>query len=223
MKLYRVVPNIFSYEERLKCGTAPNAEAIYYKLGFASFIGSTVMNKGNNVFNQGEKIKMGKFFFLFPEDAIINGYTLLIGAQRLRFLESFYVLEYDFPEELIVKHFGYGDYSTNIPLYLMEIYIEKEDFITDENEICMGNVMDEKMFKSEKMTSLQNKLRSFNKYEKEKCANCFNNTLCRQCVAENYYINNNLLQVPEQTCEFAKQRTEMIIENLVKEQVSEQA
>ena len=94
---------------------------------------------------------------------------------------------------------------------------------TDENEICMGNVMDEKMFKSEKMTSLQNKLRSFNKYEKEKCANCFNNTLCRQCVAENYYINNNLLQVPEQTCEFAKQRTEMIIENLVKEQVSEQA
>ena len=135
MKLYRVVPNIFSYEERLKCGIAPNVEAIYYKLGYASFIGSTVMNKGNNVFNQGEKIKMGKFFFLFPEDAIMNGYTLLIGAQRLRFLESFYVLEYDFPEELIVKHFGYGDYSTNIPLYLMETYIEKEDFIMDVNEI----------------------------------------------------------------------------------------
>ena len=139
MKLYRVVPNIFSYEGRLKCGIASNVEAIYYKLGFASFQGFTVMNKYNNVFDQGEKYKMGKFFYLFPEDAIKMGYSLLVNAQRLYNVGSFYVLEYDFPEDLITKHYGYGDYTTNIPLYLMETYIEKEDFITDEKKIKTPN------------------------------------------------------------------------------------
>lgn len=94
---------------------------------------------------------------------------------------------------------------------------------TDEEEVRMGNVKDVDLFTSEKMTLLQNKLRTFNKYKKEGCASCFNNTLCRQCIAENYYVNRNLHNVLEETCEFSKQRTEMIIGNLVKEQISEQS
>lgn len=135
MKLYRVVPNIFSYKNRLNAKKIPDVEAMYYKMGYASFSGEPSMHKYNNVVAQHEKIPEGKYFFPFLEDAIKQGYSLLTLSHKLQDVEAFYIIEYDFPEEIIIKHFGFGDYKDDlgIPNYLMEIYVEKKDFITSEN------------------------------------------------------------------------------------------
>ena len=92
----------------------------------------------------------------------------------------------------------------------------------DAHDVSMGNVNDDNLFESERFKTMQKKLRDFNRFNhKEECKHCFNNTLCRQCAAENYFANNNLFEVPKATCEFSKKRTELIIGNVVKEQADE--
>lgn len=69
----------------------------------------------------------GKYFYLFAEDAIFEGNKLIRGYHNLP-NDTCLLLEYDVPEDIIVKHIGYGDYTYDIrPLYLMESFLEKGD------------------------------------------------------------------------------------------------
>lgn len=92
----------------------------------------------------------------------------------------------------------------------------------DAKETSMGNVNDKNLFESDRFKESQKKLLEFNRFTKEECKTCFNNTLCRQCAAENYFANNDLFEVPKATCNFAKKRTEVIIGNIAKEQMNGQ-
>lgn len=137
MKVYRVVPNTFSTGERLDSSRIPGGEDIYYKLGYASFVGERGFHKHNNLFDESEQIEDGKYFFLFLEDAIKQGYYLLTMFHYLRDVGSFYILEYDFPEEVVLKHFGYGDYldKNGCANPLFEVFIDKKDFSTGAKEV----------------------------------------------------------------------------------------
>lgn len=141
MKLYRVIPNVFSFGRRLNSGTLSKVEAIYYRMGYSSFKGRVGMHKHNNVFTRNESIKEGKYFFPFLEDAIREGYYLLTRSHGLRDVGTFYIVEYDFPEDISVKHFGFGDYkeASGVQKPLMEFYVEKDDFITNQSIILRPN------------------------------------------------------------------------------------
>lgn len=72
--------------------------------------------------------KEGKYFFLFAEDAIEGANSLIGGYHRLN-MDTCLVIEYDIPEEIILKMIGFGDYTDDKhSLYLIESYIEKDDF-----------------------------------------------------------------------------------------------
>lgn len=74
-----------------------------------------------------QHIEEGKYFSLFPEDAIVEGNNLIGNFHRLR-ANNFYIVEYDVPEELVLK--SIGDYTTGImTCYIMETYIQKTDLI----------------------------------------------------------------------------------------------
>ena len=89
---------------------------------------------------------------------------------------------------------------------------------TDEDELKMGNVSDPNLFSGEKMLKLQKRLTEFNKYQHEECSSCYSNTLCKQCIAENYYANGDFFKVHKRNCDFTKSKTEMIISNIADEQ-----
>ncbi len=122
MKIYRVVPNGFATRERLNnARTCP--EEIYYQMGYASVPRKTP-HKFNNLDCGG---KIGKYFFLFVEDAVAIGNSFLSNFHHLS-SSTCTILEYDVPEDLIFKHIGCGDYKDDIfPLDLAETFIEKED------------------------------------------------------------------------------------------------
>ena len=85
--------------------------------------------RGGHEFNSlaDDLSEEGKYFYLFAEDAIIQGNDLLGKYHRLT-IDTFLVVEYDIPKEIILKNIGYGDYTEGInPLYLIESYIERSD------------------------------------------------------------------------------------------------
>ncbi len=122
MKIYRVVPNGFATRGRLNNERAC-AEEIYYQMGYASTPRKN-FHKFNNLDCEG---KIGKYFFLFVEDAVAIGNSFLGNFHHLS-NSTCTILEYDVPEDLIFKHIGCGDYKNDIfPLDLAETFIEKED------------------------------------------------------------------------------------------------
>lgn len=128
MKIYRTIPDSFSsFANRnySKANVRIALENIYYRMGYAYFIEKIGCHDFNNL-NCEEKI--GKYFYLFPEDAILEGSKLLQNYHRLRG-STYLIIEYDVPEEVILKNIGYGDYTSDImPMYIMETFIEKNDF-----------------------------------------------------------------------------------------------
>lgn len=124
MKVYRIVPNAFFSGERLEASRHIALESLYYKMGYIPF-----SNKpGNHDFNTLNcQDLQGKYFYLFAEDAIFQGNKLIRGYHNLS-NDTCSLLEYDVPEDLIIKHIGYGDYTDGIaPLYLIETFLEKGD------------------------------------------------------------------------------------------------
>lgn len=93
---------------------------------------------------------------------------------------------------------------------------------TGDSDIKMGNVEEVDFFSSPKMLSMQKTLSDFSKYQKEGCAECYSNTLCRQCIAENYYVCGDFFTVPKKNCEFTISKTERIISNIAMEQMVKQ-
>lgn len=160
MKVYRVVPNTFSTGERLDSSIIPGGEDIYYKLGYASFVGERGFHKHNNLFDKSEQIGDGKYFFLFLEDAIKQGYYLLTMFHYLKNVGSFYVLEYDFPEEIVLKHFGYGDYldKNGCANPLFEVFVDKKDFSTGTREVVSVQSLSSKLIKKVLLDSFNDAL-----------------------------------------------------------------
>ena len=63
MKIYRVVPSSFVTGKRMNSTELTGVEDIYYKMGYASFLGKRGFHMYNNT---GASIKSeGKYFFLF--------------------------------------------------------------------------------------------------------------------------------------------------------------
>lgn len=124
MKIYRVVPDSFATGKRLNANEKVSSEDIYYKMGYIPFSNKRARHDYNNLHCED---KQGKYFYLFAEDAIQEGRTLINVYHRLR-ADTFSVVEYDVPEDIIMKNIGYGDYTHDImPLFLAETFIEKCD------------------------------------------------------------------------------------------------
>lgn len=126
MKVYRVIPDEFVTNRKLEQKSLHGLEEIYYQAGYSSFLGKMGCHDFNNL---AKDIKdEGKYFFLFAEDAILEANDLIGGYHRLR-MDTCLVVEYDIPEDIILKIIGYGDYTSGLsPWYLIESYVEKGDF-----------------------------------------------------------------------------------------------
>jgi len=135
MKIYRVVPSSLLTNERLNSTNLTGIEDIYYKMGYTSFLGK----RGFHVYNNLEisPTDEGKYFFLFFDDALFQGFNLISGFHRLR-MDNCSIIEYDIPEDIILKNIGYGDYTEGIfTEYKVETFIKKNELdgevITTEN------------------------------------------------------------------------------------------
>lgn len=146
MKIYRVIPDSFATGKRMNANNRVSAEGIYYKMGYIPFSDKPACHDYNNLRCEN---KQGKYFYLFAEDAIQEGNSLINTYHRLS-ADTFLVVEYDVPEDIIIKNIGYGDYTDDIiPLFLAETFIEKNDLgsstITSnqvkENEILTNLVL----------------------------------------------------------------------------------
>lgn len=87
---------------------------------------------------------------------------------------------------------------------------------TDEEDTRLGSVFDKNIFQSQKFNDYIGKLRAFNRFKVEKCKTCFYNTLCRQCIGENYFENDDVQQVSQYRCSQAKEKLEVVIKNIVR-------
>jgi len=125
MKIYRVVPSSFVTGKRMNSTELTGVEDIYYKMGYTSFLGKRGFHMYNNT---GASIKdEGKYFFLFFDDALFEGCNLIGGFHRLR-MDTCSIVEYDIPEDIILKHIGLGDYTEDIfANHKVETFVEKDD------------------------------------------------------------------------------------------------
>lgn len=125
MKVYRVVANSFTNPLSLDRHENYGLEEIYYTLGYTSFVGKRGYHTCNNLY---QNIKEeGKYFYLFVDDAIERGKDIINALHKIN-AYNFVILEYDIPEELILKHIGAGNYSIGImQTWASETYIQKSD------------------------------------------------------------------------------------------------
>lgn len=126
MKVYRAVLDSFVTNRKLEQKSIRGLEGIYYQAGYSSFVNKMGYHDYNSLAKDIKK--EGKYFFLFAEDAIEEANSLIGGYHRLN-MDTCLVIEYDIPEEIILKMIGFGDYTDDKhSLYLIESYIEKDDF-----------------------------------------------------------------------------------------------
>lgn len=129
MKIYRVVPNSFTTNKRLDSLESTGFEDIYYKMGYSSFLGK----RGYHMYNSlSDSIKgEGKYFYLFFDDALLQGNNLIQGFHRLK-ADTCSIIEYDIPEDIILKNIGFGDYTDTIfTNHIIETFVEKSDLSSE--------------------------------------------------------------------------------------------
>ncbi len=102
IKVYRVL------KDHLAIGYAHtftyHPDDLYAYLGYTPFYGQIRRGFANNIgYNQREE---GKYFFLFPEDALLCSSTLLYGQ-----CFTFKIVEYEFPVEEVFYNIGFGEYE----------------------------------------------------------------------------------------------------------------
>ena len=154
MKIYRVIPDTFTRGERINETDYIGLEDIYYNGGYISFREKQIVHKANTIYrniSNEDKEKKGKYFYLFPEDAVMRGYTVLNVFHNLK-TTNFIIVEYDIPEDLILQCIGYGNYSQGITeIYTLECFITKDDIkgmeqksdqisVYDKNNILMESL-----------------------------------------------------------------------------------
>lgn len=80
---------------------------------------------------------------------------------------------------------------------------------TDQKELKLGNIKDEKLFISSKYKEIRNKLFSFSTKENNpECRECFINTLCNGCLGLNSVHSGNAFKLSYKTCEMFRKMTE---------------
>ena len=143
MYLYRVVPNSVISENHYQSDCSPinrteflGGEDIYYNMGYTSFIDEVgIEGKNYNLITALSSIKnkrqtKGKFFFLYLDEAldncqaVINSFGNIVG-------DTYCLLVYDFPIDIILKNIGYGYYEDRRRVRSIESYIEISDFGSD--------------------------------------------------------------------------------------------
>lgn len=161
MKLYRVIANSFLSKQRLEEVNPTGLEGLYYAMGYTSFRGEKGLHTCNNIYKSITEV--GKYFFLFFEDALKYGAGLLNGLHCLNIIQSFTVVEYDIPIEIILKNIGYGDYTNSIiKTYAIETYINKSDI--GEKQLTPEEISIEQR-KAAIITFFQNTLRDLNIFQ----------------------------------------------------------
>lgn len=93
---------------------------------------------------------------------------------------------------------------------------------TDDNRLCMGNVMVENVFESEQFQKIFSRFEHFNKDENEECRRCFIRKSCNGCFGMSYLETGKVFQLSGITCEMARKMTERLILNLYRTQMKMQ-
>ena len=119
IKVYRVLPDNFS--EGPKRAIA-NYESLYYYMGYTQFKGK-IKHYPYYSSIQYLQEEEGKYFFLFPEDALLCSSTLVTG-------NTCKIVEYIFPIDVATKLMGQGEYDNRAIGYneVTEIIIGKSYF-----------------------------------------------------------------------------------------------
>lgn len=127
MKVYRVMPDSF-YLKNYLSGNNTAFEDIFYKMGYISFREEN-KHSYNTIYKKlsSDEKKFGKYFFLFVDDALWHGLFLLKSFHCMR-IDTFMIVEYEIPDELVLKHIGYGDYSKSaFKELVLECFVTKSD------------------------------------------------------------------------------------------------
>ena len=102
IKVYRVLKDHLAIGH-VHTGTY-HPDDLYAYLGYTPFYGKIDHGFANNIgYNQCEE---GKYFFLFPEDALLCSPTLLYDQ-----CFTAKIVEYEFPIEEVFYNIGYGEYD----------------------------------------------------------------------------------------------------------------
>lgn len=133
MHIYRVVPNSIAIRENshiaLKGNAFSGAEDLYYNMGYTSFIkGSNSSRKNwNRAINTLNTEGQGKFFFIFPDDAIKHSFEVINSFGR-KIGCTYSLLVYNIPSNIVLNNIGYGIYGEDGDIHLAEVYITKDQF-----------------------------------------------------------------------------------------------
>ena len=151
MKVYRIIPDSFVIEDRNRNISGLNetkniaTEDIYYNMGYVSLSNKkySIANKVIDMLvksENGDFDKMGKYFYIFPEDAVMFATQLFHIFHRVK-SNCARLVEYDIPDELIMKYYGYGTYDGAAGNeYAAECYLTEDDFkgkVISSNEISI--------------------------------------------------------------------------------------
>ena len=151
MKVYRIIPDSFVIENRVRNISGLNetkniaTEDIYYNMGYVSLSNKKypIANKVIDMLvksKNGDFDKMGKYFYIFPEDAVMFSTQLFHIFHRVK-SNCARLVEYDIPDELIMKYYGYGTYDGAAGNeYAAECYLTEDDFkgkVISSNEISI--------------------------------------------------------------------------------------
>ena len=90
--------------------------------------------------------------------------------------------------------------------------------LTDEQGFYMGTVEDKDLFESGSFLSVQNKLNAYNRYESERCRDCFVNRLCIGCLGGNTFRTGDPYQSDPVVCSMIKGAVEELLKDITKEQ-----
>lgn len=88
---------------------------------------------------------------------------------------------------------------------------------TDDEEMCLGNIFDDKLFDSDKYKKLTDKLNNFSvKDNNSECQNCFINTLCNGCLGLNSCRTGSPFKLSEELCQMFRDMTDRVLVDYVK-------
>lgn len=169
MYVFRVVPNSVICKSRMG-GTIPlqeiaflGAEDIYYNMGYTSFI-DEVGTKDKDWYDtlntvKSEKDHKGKFFYLFPDEALQNASTIICDFGN-KYGSTYCLLVYDFPIDMILENIGYGTYLGKQREYVLETCIDVEQF--GNNLINSADIRDIDKFNTLKSFFKESILKEYN-------------------------------------------------------------
>lgn len=78
----------------------------------------------------------------------------------------------------------------------------------------MGNIFDDDLFTSDTYNKIVLSVKSFSKFNFEKCKDCFNNRVCYGCLGVNYFNTGNIHKLSDEDCDMQRQLTEHILVEL---------